>query len=912
MNKVYHSQSLEDCSHELITDSSTGLSLPDIQKRQEQYGLNEIQTVSPIAPWQIFFGQFQDFLIIILFIASIVSLFMGEIVDGIVIILIVFFNGIVGFIQEYKAEKSLEALKSLESPRARVLRDGKEDTLEAKELVPGDIIILTEGDRVPADARLFLASHCTVDESLLTGESVPNRKSTHEVPEVTPLAERSCMVYSGTLIVTGSAKAIVVATAMQTEMGKIATLVQEQKEIETPLQKKLTVFAKKLGIISIGLAIPGVILGIIQGRDIFELFLTGVSLVVSAVPEGLPIVITIALALGVKRMVHVHALIRRLPVVEVLGGADVICTDKTGTLTCNQMTVQEVITADAFYAVTGEGYEDVGEYYKAPVALFERHPHRITDSPERLVSPLALTGESSLQSIIEAMVLCNDATLTLGDPTERALLVAARKGGVNETLLRSARNRLADIPFSSERKYMASLHAFDQDVKGYIKGATEVVLRLCSTFGEQEQALTPQVHEQILATTESMAKTGLRVLALASSLNASKAMMDEENPSGFTFLGLVGMIDPPRDEVKEAIHVCKRAGIRVIMITGDHPATAEAIGTRIGIDGSTMITGTDLDALDDESTRNVVEKTSIFARVSSEHKLKILKALQANGHIAAMTGDGVNDAPAIKRADIGISVGSGTDLTKEVSDMILLNDNFATFEKAILEGRAIYANIQNFVKFLLSANFGEVLIVLTTIFLSVFIGRNVPIMLLPIHILWLNLLSDGLPALALSIDKPLGDVMKKPPRNPKDGILQGMLLFTFTAGVVAFLTTIGLFSYFYPWWQQGLSTEMLDKARTIAFCQTVFFELFFVFTCRSERGAFAAGIFSNIWLIIAVVVSLGLQVLIVMVPFFHQIFKTVSLSFTDWGLMIGAALISVVIMEIFLFLERQFPKKNIA
>lgn len=917
MREAY-TQTIQEVIQQQQTDSKQGLTTKEVTQRQVHFGKNKIQQLARISPWTILLSQFTDFLVFILIIAAILSYLIGEHIDAIVIGVIVLINGLLGFIQEYRAEKAIEALKKLEAPHALVIRDGKEADVLAEELVPGDVIVLSEGNKVPADARLIQAVTMNVDESLLTGESLSVHKHNQHLEAEKPLAERSNMVFSGSLVTTGKGRGIIVATGMNTEMGKIARLVQSETKAETPLQKKLDELGKKLGFISIGIALPGIVLGIVQGRDLFTLFLTGVSLAVAAIPEGLPIVITIALALGVQKMLRVQALVRRLPIVEVLGGTDVICTDKTGTLTCNAMTVQQIITARGFYVVEGKGFEPEGEVYGTAFDLLNtpNFPHLHTHV-ENQITPLKVLQWPALEKVFQTVTLCNDATLELGDPTERALVVAAAKLDFKQHRLATAYQRIKEIPFSSERKYMLTVHTptTTKHTIGFLKGAPEIVLGYCTKIHTDNaiQTLTQTERAMILKANETMARQGLRVLATAYKEQVSDQEIDGVTPKEFIFTGLVGMIDPPRTEVPEAIKICHKAGIRVIMITGDHRLTAQAIAKQIGLESSEILSGEQLDTMSDKEMKKKVEHVSIFARVSSEHKLKILKALQANHHTVAMTGDGVNDAPAIKRADIGISVGSGTDLTKEVSDIILLDDNFATFEKAIKEGRAIYDNVKKFIKFLLSANFGEVLVVLSSLFLSALFNRTIPIMLLPIHILWLNLISDGIPALALSLDPPEKNIMLRKPRKAQDSIFKGLFFFTLITGIIAYLATMFTFSFEYPWWQSaGLTDDLLVRGRTMAFTQIVFFELFFVFACRSEKSVFQPGFFSNLALVLSVIISIVLQIFIVQIPWLQPLFKTTGLSLQDWLVLSVTSTSGLVIMGCYLWFKNSLFAKRLS
>lgn len=873
----------------LRTDLERGLTAEEAEARLEEYGPNELEKRERISPLRIFLEQFTGFLVVILIVAALVSFLIGEMVDAFAILVIIVLNGILGFVQEYKAERSLEALKSLETPEAKVIRGGREREIAARDLVPGDLIALDEGDRIPADARLTEASYLLTEEAILTGESTPVSKDTAPLQGQVAIADQRNMVFSGCMIAKGRGRALVVGTGMETEVGKIAHMVQTAETRMTPLQLALDHLGKTLGVICIAVAIPGFLIGVLEGRDRIEMFMMAVSLAVSAIPEGLPIVVTIALALGTKKMVERNALIRKLQIAEALGSTDVICSDKTGTITHNKMTVTDLfIPSQGYFKVSGEGYSGEGEFWRVPA-----NPSRATLPMEKVhtvPSREEIMQDGGLSLLLKIGALCNDAEADIGDPTERSLLFLAAKGELDYISLRREHQRIDEIPFDSANKYMAVLakevREGGENALALIKGAPEVVLDFCQYIHLNGQVgeLTSQTGEEIQEITEDMSGRALRVLAMAYKEVPERGGFKELE--GYIFVGLVGMLDPPREEVKPALRVCEEAGVRVVMITGDHKLTAKAIADQIGLDYREILTGEDLDRIEDQEFREVVEETSIFARVSPRHKVRILKALQENGHIVAMTGDGVNDAPAVKNADIGVVVGSGADLTKSIADLILLDDNFATISKAIEEGRHIFYNIKKFVRFLLSANFDEIAEVLTSILLGI------PLPFLPLQILWLNLATDSLPALALTADTLDPLVMKRGPYVPRKEIFRGVLSFSLVAGLIAYVSTFGLFLMEYYLWGTPL-----DKARTMAFTATVFFEFWVVFSCRSERSAFEIGIFSNKPLLLAIFAGVSLQLFAVYVPFAQPIFRTVPLGLLDWGKILVSSSAGFVVIE---------------
>jgi len=871
---------------QLLQASPNGLTQKEAENRLKKFGYNELIEKKGPSVLGIFLRQFKSFLILILFIAMLISLFIENELDAIVIGIILILNAILGFVQEYRAEKAIEALKRLTLPRARVIRNGEQIKISIEELVPGDIIILEQGDIIPADSRLIETYSMHVDESILTGESVPVTKKIHTIKDV-PLTERKNMIFMGTVITYGRGKAVIVETGMRTEVGKIARILQEEEEI-TPLQKKLDQFAKWLGLVS--LIIVGFVftLGIFMGLKKTDMIMTALALAVSAVPEGLITVVTITLALGVKKMSKQNALLRRLSAVETLGSTSVICADKTGTMTTNEMTVRNIWCNKDFIEVTGTGFEAVGDFYIHHKAIDPKKDHH-------------------LLQLLKISKFCNNAELKkpsilfpnwsiIGDPTEGALLVLAEKAGIEEEY-----KRIAEIPFSSERKIMTTIYEIPDNKIAYMKGAAETVLNHSNYIFENRRVrkLTMKDREEISSIIHDMAKNGLRVLGLAYKKVRGKIVV-EKTEKNLVFVGLVGMIDPPRKEVKEAIEECKTAGIRVVMITGDHKLTAIAIAKELNlIEKEEAITGEELDKMTEKELEDVVEKVSVYARVEPKHKVRILEVLKNKGHVVAMTGDGVNDAPAVKKADIGISMGiKGTDVTREASDMILTDDNFATIIDAVKEGRGVYDNIRKFIRFLLSANFDEIIVT------SIAIFAGLPLPLLPLQILWINLITDGLPALALSVDPKEPHIMKRKPRDPKRGIISGMLLFILFASILAVISSLGLFI-----WEFN-SSGNLDKARTMALTGTIMFEFFFIFNCRSERhSVFRMNILSNKKLIYAIILSVILQISIIYIPMFQTIFKTVALNITDWIKIILLSSIGLFVFpEIFMDKEIKFGR----
>lgn len=841
---MWHKLDIKEVYAKLST-SESGLSDKEAQLRLERYGYNELKEKKKVTSLQLFINQFKNFLIFILIIAMLVSLFLGEIIDAAAIGTILMLNAFFGFYQERKAEHALEALKKIAAPKAKVVRAGQTRFLPARELVPGDVILLETGDKVPADARIFEELNLKIDEAVLTGESVAVKKTSVKVSK-DAIPERKNITFSGTIVVYGYCRAIVVATGMETEFGKIAKVLQEKEET-TPLQKRLEHLGRQLGVAVLAITAIIFVAGYLHGIELVEMFLVSVSLAVAAIPEGLPAVVTITLSIGLLRLARKNAIIRKLSAAEALGSTTVICTDKTGTLTVNQMTVRKMYVDGNVIEVTGQGYELNGKF--------------LLDKKD--------TMNESIKALLKIGNLCNNAVLDkeqVGDPTEIALLVSARKSGMKD--LRKEYKKLDEVPFESERKMMSVL--FEGDGKTmYTKGAVEEVLKRCEFVyknGKKERMSTKD-RKDIIDMNHEFASSSLRVLAFAIK-DASKSRFEEND---LMFVGLQGMIDPPRPEVKEAISKCKDAGIKVVMVTGDHKDTAVTIAREIGIlDKGKVLTGEELEKINEKEFLAIVEDVSVYARVSPEHKVKITVALKKKGHIVAMTGDGINDAPALKKSDVGIAMGiTGTDVSKEASDMILTDDNFATIVAAVEEGRNIYDNIKKFVIYLISANMGEILTIFTAIMI------NLPLPLLPLQILWMNLITDGLPALALGVEPAEPDIMKRKPNDPKEKMLNRKTFVYVLA--VGFIYVIGTLGLFYLELANGEA-----KARTVAFTTLIMFEMFHALAIRSYSLIYKIGFFSNKKLLLAIASSVVLQAMVIYIPFLNTIFDTTPLTAVDW------------------------------
>lgn len=906
---MYYDQEADSVFEELGT-SGAGLSSEEAEKRLEKYGENQLKEKEKVSVLRLFLSQFKSILIFILIIASIISALLGEAIDAVVIIFTVFLAGTLSFVQEYRAEKAIELLKSLTAPEALVIRNGAEKKIPSQKLVPGDIILLQTGDRTPADARIIKEFNLKIDESSLTGESVPVQKSIETLPSETPEADRKNMAYTGTVVAYGRGVAVVTATGMNTAFGELAGLLGTIERSRTPLQESLDKFGRWIGIATLIIVAFVAILGVFYGFPLLDMFLWGVALAVAAIPEALPAVVTVGLGLGVRRMVKRHALVRKLPSVETLGATDVICSDKTGTLTQNKMTVERIYTNEHILKVTGKGYSPEGEFFQG----------------EKKIS----VDDVHLRTLLLGSALCNDSGLfeedgrweIKGDPTEAALVVAAAKAGLQKDDLDQKYPRLGEIPFSSERKRMTTFNKLDAGsdlfpdggLVAFSKGAPEVILSSCTKIlleGEM-RPLSPELRHEIPEQVREMADQALRVMALSflplneenspENLSSGKFTADEIEKD-MIFSGLTGMRDPPREEVKIAIRTCEDAGIKTVMITGDHKITASAIARELGIlkESDLTLTGTELDALEDGEFEERVEKVSVYARVYPIHKLRVVQALQNKGYVVAMTGDGVNDAPALKAADMGIAMGiTGTDVSKEASSMILTDDNFASIVAAVEEGRNIFKNIRNFITYGLSAHIGEVLIVLISI-----LGWQI-LPLLAVQILWINLITDGLPPMALSVEPPDSGLMKQKPRNVEVGLVTRREI---AAGLgIGGLIALQALTVLIWALDKGFP---LEKLQTMVFALVVFSEMFNAFNWRSDRySIFSLGFFTNRALIYAVLITVVLQLMVIYVPFFQKAFRTVPLSLFEWGVILALASTTLISMEFVKYISRKKLQKN--
>ena len=867
---------------QLKSDSSYGLSGAEAARRLQELGPNELQASQRISPWTIFLGQFKNVLIVILLVATALSVSLGENAEAIAIALIVLFAVLLGFAQEYRGERALEALRQMAAPTAAVLREGEEVAIPAREIVPGDIIFLRSGDKVPADARLIEAVNLQIEEAPLTGESLPVEKQTTALGDGEwPVADRKNMAYAGTSVSYGRGRAIVVATGMATEFGKTAEMLEAVETSKTPLQENLDKVGHVLA--RAALIIVGIIvgLGLYRGQPFMEMVIFGIALAVAAVPEALPAVVTISLALGVQRMAKRNALVRRLPAVETLGSTSVICSDKTGTLTKDEMTVRKLYVAGERFEVGGAGFEPRGTFTRqgSPV-----HP---TEPLKLLLRAAALTSDARLTR-------SDDRWQIRGDPTEGALVVLAVKAGLKKVDLDTQFPRVHEIPFSSEAKRMTTLHHSPSGLVAYAKGAPEIILESCSHQLTQsgEEMLGEASRENILKTAREMARQAFRVLAVAYKSDAS----EEDFEHDMVFLGLVGMIDPPRSEVGAAIERCEQAGIKPVMITGDHPLTAEAVARELGLlKNGRVITGSQLEAMSEREFECEVENISVYARVSPAHKLRVVTALQKNAHIVAMTGDGVNDAPALKKADIGIAMGiTGTDVSKEAAAMTLTDDNFASIVAAVEEGRAIFNNIKKYLMYLLSSNIGEIGLMLGAALLGL------PLPLTAVQILYVNLATDGLPALALAVDPPEEDLMRRPPRNPRAGIFsRPVIVLMVLGGLWSMTVNLALFLWLLD------SGRHVPEAMAMIFISLVMIEFFKAYNFRSDRVSALDRPFANRWLNVAILSELALLILIVYVPFFQVLLDTFDMHPGDWVLLVGLAATITPVLEAMKWLARR-------
>ncbi len=941
MAKSWHTGKTDEVMQELSANSK-GLTTQEAQERLQKYGHNELVAKKRRTALHMFLDEFKDIFILLLIAAVIFSAIIGyyelligaadqvleAFADVIIIGAIVIMVAITGFVQEYRASKALEAMKKLTAPKAHVIRDGREVVVPAKEIVPGDILVLESGDQVPADARVIEAIELKTIEAVLTGESTPVNKDVSALSEETPISERRNSLFTATHVVYGRGKAVVTATGMNTEFGKIAEMVQTAEEETTPLQRKLNSFASKIAKVVIAVVVIIFALeafeALTQGFQVqafIDAFLSAIALAISAVPEGLPAIVTVALALGAREFAKRHAIVRKLSSAESLGAVTVICSDKTGTITKGEMTVRQLYADDKFVEVTGVGYEPKGEF--------------------KLGDEVTNPGKDA-ELLLRIGTLCNNAQLRkkendggweiFGDPTEGSLIVTAAKAELSKAALEEEFPRVREIPFTSERKRMTTVHKTPRgETYAYVKGAPETILERCTHILERskEEKLTPVHMKKVLQANEQLAGDALRVLAMAYKRlpSAIEDYDDEAIESGLVFVGLEGMIDPPRQEAIQANKTCQKAGITTVMITGDHKLTAVAVAKEVGIfkEGNLVLTGNELDKLDDAEFEREVEKVSVYARVSPEHKLKIVNAWKKKGHIVAMTGDGVNDAPAVKASDVGVSMGiTGTDVTKESSDLVLTDDNFATIVKAVEEGRVIYDNIRKYARFLIACNFDELLVIGSFALLGGVFGPELfPLPLLPAMILWINLVTDGAPAVALATDPPDVDVMDRPPRKPSEGILHGMGRFILLSFLLQSIGTILVFSleyYVFPgtwmsdaavnWQTLAVSDPMREvyreiaytEATTVAFIQAAMFELFVVWNCRSEKRSvwrMGKNALKNKFFVIAEIVAIVATLGITYIPITQQLFHLSALTPIDLAYVLGVAALGLVVLPEF-------------
>jgi len=912
---TWHALSREQVLDKLDSGLDEGLSSQEASGRLDKYGPNQLAEGKKTTFWKMVYDQLNNFVIIMLMVAAVVSAIVGEPVDSAAIVAIVVLNTIMGVVQESRAQDELEALKKMASPEAQVLRDGRRVSIPARELVPGDIVFLETGNYVPADVRLIEAVNLKIEEAALTGESVPVEKNAAAVMDSdATLGDRKNTAFSGTVVTYGRGKGIIVSTGMNTQIGLIATMLQSVEDEETPLQRRLDQLGKTLGWATIVISGLVFLSGLIEGGNILDMFMVAVSLAIAAVPEGLPAVVTISLALGMREMVKKHALIRRLSSVETLGSATVICSDKTGTLTQNAMTVTRVWVDGKALEVTGSGY--------APVGDFQDDGKKVNIQEFPGISTALWVGTINNDAQLEkTQEEGNDFYRIIGDPTEGSILVAAAKAGAQAEDLNNAYPREGEVPFDSDRKRMVTVHEVkkpkDNDLSPFngkdakqsyviaVKGAPDVVLKLCNRVQNMDNTvadLDEKKRKEVLAANDSMTKDALRVLGMAYRIVSAKPdQVDSESlEKDLIFAGLVGMIDPAREEVKPALLKAIGAGIRTIMITGDYPNTAKAIAQSIGLlrPGHKVRTGADVDGMSDDQLKEEVDEIDVFARVSPEHKMRIVNALRSNDHVVAMTGDGVNDAPAIKASDIGVAMGiTGTDVAKETADMVLTDDNYASIVSAVEQGRIIYSNIRKFVYFLISCNMAEIMIVfLPTMFGRFLFPKAAALGLLsplePIQLLLINLVTDGAPALALGTEKGDPDIMDQNPRPPKEPIINRLMLIGVIVQTIA-ITATTLYAF-----NLGLNHSDPHYAETLAFATLVFSELFRAYSSRSERyPILKVGVFSNKWMNLAVLGSASLMLLIMYVPFLQNLFNTVPLGWEEWGMITPLFLIPSIAAE---------------
>lgn len=881
---MYFNDSKEDVLTKFNTNPSTGLSTNEVEAQKQKYGLNKLAGKKKKSKLQLFFAQLNDILIYILIVAAILSVVVGkEISDALIITIVILINATVGMIQESKAEKALDALKELSTPHAIVKRNSELIEIPSEEVVPGDIIILDAGRFIPCDIRLIESANLKVEESALTGESVPVDKDANLVlsEENVSLGDKKNMAYMSTLATYGRGVGVAVATGMNTEIGKIATMLNEDEGELTPLQKKLEQLGKILGVGAIVICVIMFIVGLLQGRGVSDMFMISISLAVAAIPEGLAAIVTIVLAMGVQRMIKKNAIIRKLPSVETLGSVNIICSDKTGTLTQNKMTVMKYYVNDNLYSIDDFNIKD-----------------------------------SSSKLLLENIVLCNDATSAenskTGDPTEIALLDVGNRYNLFKDELNNLHKRIDEVPFDSDRKLMTTINTYGNEYYVMTKGAIDNLLNLCNSvyINNEIIPLTEELKDKYLKIATKLSDDALRVLASAYKIIPSKDIEVKDIEKDLIFIGLVAMIDPPRLEVKDSINVCKSSGIRTIMITGDHKNTAYAIASELSIADNInqVIGGNELDSLSDEELKNKCADLRVFARVSPEHKVRIVKAFKSRGNIVSMTGDGVNDAPSLKAADIGVAMGiTGTDVAKGASDMVLTDDNFSTIVTAIEEGRNIFNNIKKSVIFLISCNLGEIV----TLFFAILLGWAEP--LNATHILWVNLITDSFPALALGIDPGESDIMKNNPRNPKDSLFKGSIgTLALNGALIGILTLIGFAYGVMIYGGEGVTlSNILNTPKALMHAQTIAFvvlsgaQLVHSLNMRSQnKSIFKIGIFSNMYLIYAILVGIALQIAVIYIPPVATLFNVIPLNLRDWLVILGLSLTPLVINEIIKLFKR--------
>ncbi|MBB6714749.1 calcium-translocating P-type ATPase, PMCA-type [Clostridium gasigenes] len=861
---MWFNKTSEEALKELNSNALNGLSSTDAKERLETNGENKLAGKKKKSIAMLFFIQINDVMIYILLGAALISGIVGEISDAVIILIVILVNALIGLVQESKAEKALDALKKLSTPKALVKRDGQLKEIPSEEVVVGDIVIIDAGRYIPADLRILESANLKIEESAFTGESVPADKNSETIVSEgdVPIGDQHNMLFMSTLATYGRGTGIVTSTGMDTQIGKIAKMLDAEGDDTTPLQKKLAQLGKTLGFAAVSISILMLIISMFQGRNFMDMFMTSISLAVAAIPEGLPAIVAIVLALGVQRMIKENAIIRKLPAVETLGSVNIICSDKTGTLTINKMTVKK-------YFVNNE--------------LKSLEDANITDKTTKL--------------LIDGMVLCNDATSTesskTGDPTEIALLDVGNKFNIFKDDLNTTHKRVNEIPFDSDRKLMTTLNKYNENYYTFTKGAIDSILKISTKIliGGEVKDFTDELKANVLTSSNAMSDDALRVLALGYKILENEHVAIDNLEDNLIFIGLMGMIDPPREEVKGSIELSKKAGIRTIMITGDHKNTAVAIAKELGIaeNIAQAMSGSEIDTYSDEEFIKIVNNYRIFARVSPEHKVKIVKAFKSYGNIVSMTGDGVNDAPSLKAADIGVAMGiTGTDVAKGAADMVLTDDNFTTIVKAVEEGRNIFNNIKKSILFLLSCNLGEVI----ALFFAILFNWATP--LLPIHILWVNLITDSFPALALGVDPGDHDVMSKQPRSPKESLFAGRMgRLLIINGILIGVTTLIAFKL-----GERLYPGSLMHAQTMAFVVLSVSQLFYSLTMRNEtKSLFQVGVFKNKWLIGSIAFGISLQFIIITVPVLASIFKVYSLTVSDWGLVVVLSLVPFIINE---------------